>query len=319
MSDKEQIGQRFTELTTNRPKPLSDWEKTRQDVLGIKAAERRTTFVTSLIDVCHPGMISEVVWHVLGQNGCHFSELPAKERVTVAITLGHPLKKQGANPYGSGMGRPGFGRSQSSGYSGEYDGGGSEEYSGGDSSDESGGFGSAPTRGIISNGGVGGGFGAGTGPMGTSGGGAGSGAGKSPYRDYLLLGDLHMKQGKPAQASKAYESALATLGDPKKLTVGELKDASTKTKHAIYELHQKLAQAALANDQAEVAKTWVEKLIALKKGATSKAAPKEEAKRLALPGRVIISAEKSLLDQVGSNIPLDDFKTRAKVEHLSLK
>jgi hypothetical protein len=43
------------------------------------------------------------------------------------------------------------------------------------------------------------------------------------------------------------------------------------------------------------------------------------AKRLALPERLIISAEKTLLNQVGTEITLQDFKTRAKLEHLSLR
>jgi hypothetical protein len=54
----------------------------------------------------------------------------------------------------------------------------------------------------------------------------------------------------------------------------------------------------------------------LQKQAASKAPPKKESKHLTLPARLIISAEKPLLDEVGSKITVSDFKNLAKVQHL---
>lgn len=324
VADKQQIEQRFSKLSTNKAKPLTDWEKTRQDVLGIGDTGQRTTLVTPVIDVCHPGMISEVVWQVLGVNGRYFSELPAAERVTVAITLEKPIEHQGATAFGPAMvpamgsgfrGSSGSGRGRT-GFGPRFSRMGTAL--GGSPGTDSGGYGESGA----SSGGFdpyGGEYGSGTDPMAAAGSETGPGKGKSTYRDHLLLGDLHMQQNKPAQALKAYEVALLTLAGSESLTAKELEEVSENTKNVIFDLHQKLAQAALANNQAEVAKTWVERLIELQKGSGSKTAPADEAKRLPLPGRLIISAEKSLLDQVDSGISLEEFKTRAKVEHLSLK
>ncbi len=305
VADKQQISEKFTDSIAQRPKPLTDWEKTRQDVLGIKAFDQGTSSTASMIEVCGPGTISELVWAVLGENGRHFSELPAAERVTVAITLGKPIKKQGSNPFGSGRGS-----AMSSGF------GGPSGAGRGDMSE--GPVGPATGAGVIDVFGESGGeYGSEADPNTVTG--KGPGDGKSSYRDYLLLGDLHMQQNKPAQALKAYEGALSTLAGTEQPTAEMLKAVPPKTKLAIIDLHHKLTQAALASDQAEVAKAWVERLIVLQKDSPSKAAPTQAAKRLALPGRVIISAEKALLDLVGERITLQDFKTRAKVEHLSLK
>lgn len=305
-----QVKQRFAESLAKQPKPLTEWEKTRRDVLGIKAADRKKAPAVSLIEICDPGTIAELVLHVLSENGRHVSQLPSDEQVTVAITFRKPAEKQKSHfsdvgngifkvlvddggSLGSGSGitfkdvRLGVGVDQA----------GPAQSPGPNPIDNAvQGFESVDDRGK-----------------------AKGGNGKSTYRDYLLLGDLHMKQNKPDQAFKAYERALSTLADPAKLTHAELQDATTATRRAILDLHQKLTQAALADKKAEVAKKWVERLIGLQKAPSSRATPKDATKPLSLPARLIVSAQKLLLDQVGAEkITFDDFRKKASVQHLSL-
>ena len=80
-----------------------------------------------------------------------------------------------------------------------------------------------------------------------------------------------------------------------------------------------LSEAALADKKPEVAKTWVERLIALQKRPTTQATQKDETKPISLPARMIISVEKSLLDQISAEeITFEDFKKKTSVQHLSL-
>jgi tetratricopeptide (TPR) repeat protein len=123
-------------------------------------------------------------------------------------------------------------------------------------------------------------------------------------KDNILLGDLQHKQGKYKEAVEAYKNALKNL-DPDK-------DQETYRQVSI-----KLAQVLLALGEAEEAKALLEK-------ALEKKAPKEVAKQpeqpqpvaTPLPAKLIISAPKKLLDQVGEGkITLEEFKKQATVDY----
>jgi tetratricopeptide (TPR) repeat protein len=120
-------------------------------------------------------------------------------------------------------------------------------------------------------------------------------------KDSLLLGDLHYKQGKFAEAADAYTAALKELQD--------LKESDTYA-----EACRKLAQALLAEDKPEEAKAHLEQWIKYKKVETAPA--KKDAPAAQAPTKLILSAPKKLLDQVGSGkMSLEEFKKQVTVEY----
>jgi tetratricopeptide (TPR) repeat protein len=120
-------------------------------------------------------------------------------------------------------------------------------------------------------------------------------------KDNLLLGDLNYKQNKYAEAVQAYTAALKVLGDNNK-----------SVEYA--QVCQKLAQALLAEGKVDEAKKYLDLVIEQKKAAPPAALPKDPAPA-ALPSKLILSAPKKLLDQVGAGkIAFEDFKKDATVE-----
>jgi tetratricopeptide (TPR) repeat protein len=123
-------------------------------------------------------------------------------------------------------------------------------------------------------------------------------------RDLELLGDLHLKQGKYAEAIDAFQKAV------------KLKPSAKQTAS----LYRKLAQCYLMLDQNENARTALDRAVTiLKQVQDSKdklaAADKPTAKEL--PTKLIISAPKKLLDAVAAkNITAAEFRRRANVETL---
>ncbi len=301
VADKEQISQKFSDVI-EQPEAVDGMGKNSPRRLGHQRREPRNLFDDFGDGRLPAGHNFRVNLDGLGENGRHFSELRPEERVTVSITLGKAARNPAATSFGSAMdsGMPAMGLQPGTSDS-VY---GEETLNPATGSSSGGTF--PPTEG------VGSGYGDMVSPLGTSGSETYAKEFQAAYRDYLLLGDLHMKQNKPAQALEAYEGALKALANPEELTAEKLQGASTKTRRTILDLHHKLTQAALASEQPELARSWIERLILLQKGATSKTPPEEQANRLALPTKLILSAEKSLLDQVGSEITLQDFKTRGQ-------
>jgi tetratricopeptide (TPR) repeat protein len=124
-------------------------------------------------------------------------------------------------------------------------------------------------------------------------------------KDSLLLGDLHYKQGKIAEAIDAYMVALKELQDSKEA------DAYAETCF-------KLAQCFLAENKAEEAKHYVELVIKHKKP-VEPAPTKKEAPTSHSPTKLIISAPKKVLDQVGSGkMSIEEFKKEVTVEYSGL-
>ncbi len=130
----------------------------------------------------------------------------------------------------------------------------------------------------------------------------------SSARDYELLGDLHEKQGRIAEALAAYQKAVELVPDP-------------KTAAALY---RKLARAWLAQaneadaaaNQKAVARAldYLKRLQETQAKAVSPSAPAP----VPLPAKLTISAPKKLLDLAGSGkITLEEFKKAATVEYLT--
>lgn len=130
--------------------------------------------------------------------------------------------------------------------------------------------------------------------------------GKTSVNDYELLADLQAKQGKTDEAIKAYREALEQKP-------GANKDA---------EINRKLATLLLSQNKVAEARAALDRLEADLRSVSNQkaAAPKKETNRRpdVLPAKLIISAPKNLLDQVGAGkITYDDFKKACTVEYLT--
>jgi tetratricopeptide (TPR) repeat protein len=127
----------------------------------------------------------------------------------------------------------------------------------------------------------------------------------SNAHDYELLAELHMKQGKYAEAEQALRQGIEQKPDPKQLAG----------------LYRKLAELYLKVGKDAEARQALDKAMELAKGGQAEAPqPAKEAKpvRSALPGKLIISAPKKLLDQIGnSKITPEEFQKAATVEYLT--
>jgi len=138
----------------------------------------------------------------------------------------------------------------------------------------------------------------------SSGGGSTSSADQNSS-DYELLGDLHLKQGQGVDALRAYQQALAKSADSQHAAAVYLKMAQ------LYLTVQKdEAEAKQAMDHAR-------ELLAQANPA-KKSVPKAAPAASPLPSRLIITAPKRLLDQMGAGkISLVEFKKGVTVEHLT--
>jgi hypothetical protein len=153
----------------------------------------------------------------------------------------------------------------------------------------------------------------------TSGSTAGSGSSTSTegstdqaeFRKYALLGDLAAKQQNHAQAAEAYQKALNHLKAPK--------DSSSKLEYI--EVLTKLARSLIALGKLQEGEAVVQSIVkagdvlAISKGAGKPADAKAE---MVLPGKLIISVKKSLLDAIGTGaVSASDIHKGASVEHLT--
>jgi hypothetical protein len=141
---------------------------------------------------------------------------------------------------------------------------------------------------------------------------ADTGGGSSPTTssDYELLGDLRLKQGQGSDALRAYQQALAKSSDNQEAAALYLKLAQL---YLTVQKDELQAQQALHTAQELLSQTH-EKNVSpnLDKNVSTPTPPSP------LPARLIITAPKRLLTQVGSGkMSLDDFKKAASVEHLS--
>jgi hypothetical protein len=127
----------------------------------------------------------------------------------------------------------------------------------------------------------------------------------STAHDYQLLGELHLKQGNYEEAVKAWQKALELEPGTKQATL----------------LYRKLAEAYLALGKDGEARQAIDKALeSAKAGQAEGAKPSKqpEASCSPLPAKLIISASKKLLDQVGSGkIAGEEFHKAATVNYLT--
>jgi tetratricopeptide (TPR) repeat protein len=127
----------------------------------------------------------------------------------------------------------------------------------------------------------------------------------SSAHDYELLAELHLKQGKYEEAVKALQQAL------------DLKPGAKQTAG----LYRKLAEAYLGLSKDAEARQAIDKAIEYLKAGQTEAPDPAKPPRTAhspLPAKLIISAPRKLLDQVGSGkITVEEFQKAATVDYLT--
>jgi hypothetical protein len=128
----------------------------------------------------------------------------------------------------------------------------------------------------------------------------------NPGQDYELLGDLHMKQGKLAEAERAYRQAIAEC----------------KSAQRTVALWGKCAQALLGEGKMAEAQQVLEQALKDKKQEQAKPpqpSQPRDANAAVLPAKLIVTASKKLLDQAaGGKMSLDEFQKAATVEYVNL-
>jgi tetratricopeptide (TPR) repeat protein len=250
------------------PKPLSDWERIRREI----RQEKPPTDATDMQP--KDPTLGDILLKLLADNGKHFFRLGPDESLTVAITFRAPpqgLAGIGPIPLGLDFGFP------TSGDTFLRPTAGSEKpptpLAPVNNADKQPQPAAGPSR-------------------------------ASTWQDYVLLGDLHMKQKKAEEAIKAYEQALGMNPEPR--------NAAT--------ILQQLARAYLDAkkvDEARAAEAKAQRLFSSLMQLTTKEKP-VETKPVPLPGKLIISATKKQLDDVGSGrMSFEDFRKAASVEFVT--
>jgi hypothetical protein len=241
-------------------KPLSDWERVRNELRGDKPAAEAAP-------ASAPPSLAETLLRLLAKNGHHFTQLSPRQTLTVVVTFRETAGTAAVSGAVATVGSPATSMPGPSG--------------------------GKP----------------GTMPPGTVGGTPGMpmmpGTGRPPAtaRDYELLGDLHLKQGRAHEASASYKKALECLQTHNRATADH------------FTLQRKLAvTGVLLAEQSPPAQREAAVRRALdvlqRVDRESKGMPAAR-----LPARLIISAPKSVLDQVGSGkMSFADFRRAASVE-----
>jgi hypothetical protein len=285
------------ELPAAKAQAESDWENARRELHGAK--------VTAAKPSPESPSLADVLLKIMSDNGKNFEYLPETENFTIVVTF------RGAAPvhsYGASMsgGRPRAG------------GGGLGSSMGGMSSSStlkpSGGTFGSSTNSLGSGSGI---TGSSSGaPTGWSSGGTVADTIAAIGRDYELLGDLHTKQGKTAEAVEAYGKAVqaaktATIAQ----SAGEDAKANVeRVKQRIRDLSTKLAKALLDAGRVDEARKALEMETMIKVAPPGASA----GSTVPLPAKLTISASKKLLDQVGSGkISYDEFRKQVTLDYSS--
>jgi hypothetical protein len=142
------------------------------------------------------------------------------------------------------------------------------------------------------------------------GGTSGSAAKKPPSsaRDYLLLGDLDLRRGQPMEALNDYRRALNQMSP---------KADDNHTLSQLLELYRKLDQERLSLTDLENVRKEIDLLEKLDERQAPKRTGPAQPVEARLPGKLLISAPKGLLDQAGAGkIGFEQFKKVVTVEEL---
>jgi tetratricopeptide (TPR) repeat protein len=286
-------------------KPINDWERARQSLHGNEpqpkqsdtVKESNETGIFSALEKSGYLGITEAVLKILADNGQHFSQLPADEKITVAITFREPsAQTRNQSQLGNQMSNPlaAWGNQPETPTTWEADTNRplNVQPPG------------APTAGI----GFSGGAGLSGGPAGASSTAAAPSQTPASVRDFELLGDMHLKQGRAQEAIQAFQRAL---------------NLSPPPKHAAT-LYRKIAQAYLMKEDDAAAKKSLEMAAdnlkmageaAKNTAASAPGGPGKGNHASSLPAKLIISAPKKLLDQVASGkVSYADFRRQATID-----
>jgi hypothetical protein len=269
-------------------KPLSEWDRLRKELRGEK--------VDTPAPQSKEPALSEVILVALAQHGHNFSQLSSTESVTAVVTFreaepggarGSGLIAPDGGPPGPGGPPPGPtlpGEGGSPGGPARPGQGGPEGGSGVPPAGPEG----SPT--LPGKGGV---PSPGPGP---------GGEGESES-DYELLGDLHLKRGQAKDALAAYKKALETAGPARRRVLIQ------KSAVAVLNLADRASSQAQKDDLIDQAVKLLQQV--QKQGKTAQpAAPPTR-----LPARLIVSAPKRLLDQVGGGkMTFAEFRRQVTVE-----
>ena len=147
------------------------------------------------------------------------------------------------------------------------------------------------------------------------------------FRNGLSLGELHLKQGKPREAVKVYRDLVGRCVETLE-ALGKLPSEQSAAEIAYVvrvamEVYAKLAQAQVELSDTEAAlktlKEWQafgDKYVQAPAGPGTGTITKPKPTPSPVPARLIVSAPKQLLDQVGSGrLKFDDFCKGATVKY----
>jgi tetratricopeptide (TPR) repeat protein len=307
-------------------KPLSEWEQVRRELRGekIEAEEKAPPR--------HDDTLADVLVKMLAENGHNFSQLPENEQVTVALTLrrGQACEQCHSTPWSNVSPKPATegagGKGNTGGKTGAADTSTREaavkglQALGQNVSARDQVMAAKLKRvGVIE----------GTIEEETA-------ALQSEAQDQALLGDLHMKQGRPKDAVAAYQKAVESYQKALNQRPNALAGSSSPSKRdtqeylTALELYTKLARSALAANDADRTGTAYQMLAKYYRSLEAVAQRDQNAKQAAanghrpatagieLPSKFILSASKKLLDQVAAGkISLEDFKKGVAVQYLT--
>lgn len=256
------------------PPPPSDWERIRREVRQEKPAadapDKKPKEPT----------LAEVILKALAENGKHFTQLGENESLTVVITFRH------GSAHGQGVAfadidRDGWLDLYLTNYDTIYD-AGLRQFKPLQGPADPGGGQPAPVKQEDTL--------------------------RKKVLDLILLGELHLKQGKTEEAINAFRQA------------HELKPTGDQAREVL----RKLAAALLVAGKDAEAEQVMKQFAALAKQPDKpKELPKADVPKPApLPSKLIVSVPKKLLDQVGSpgaagSISFEEFQKAATVEYLT--
>ncbi len=286
------------------PKTLTEWERVRKELRGEKiepAAAKDAGDVS----------VADAVLKLLADNGRHVTQLGENESLTVALTLPLGPAQACAACHDMKGGKPAGPRNQNTSGTPKADiarrgDGFIEGMLNERNFDLASGAPDAAGAKVPQN-------------VGTA---------KADAQKQGLLGDLHLRQGQYPQAVDTYRKTLEAYRKALEFerrssldTTGVLPKPDVKAELEVLEFTTKLAQALAAQGKiAEAKKVLQEMADKVQRAAQADAPPKPTAaaSEAALPGKLVVSVSKKLLDQMaGGKMTFEEFRKQASVEHLT--
>jgi hypothetical protein len=270
-------------------KPLSDWERTRRELHGEKSEAE-----TPASKEREPAL-ADALLRVLAENGKNLRALKENDSVTVVATfrqagncaLCHDMRRDALRGWfqdGSKTSGPMYPQTGTPSVSG-------------------------PASGM-------------TPPGSPTSPGSTPGRDESPERTNLVLGDLHLKQGKLQEALAAYRKGLESA--ERKLDPGSWREKTATTRDiqsllVVVNLYTKMAEVYVGlgdKTQAETALRGAARVSKLAEELQSKEA--QSPKKPSLPAKLIITVSHKALQQAGDGkMSFDDFRKAATIQHLT--